>query len=67
MIKVIVNKVRCRHCNDVIESKYAHDFQRCQCGTIAVDGGTDYQRLSFKNSLEEDVDTSLSVYENNLQ
>lgn len=67
MVKIIINKVRCRHCNDIIESKHVHDFQRCQCGAIAVDGGTDYQRITFKNNLEEDVDTSLSVYENTLQ
>lgn len=28
-----------------------------------VDGGQEYQRNSFENSLEEDVDTTLSEHE----
>lgn len=41
------NRARCTHCNDTIESKHVHDYVRCSCGTIAVDGGFDYQRLAF--------------------
>lgn len=61
--RVLVNKVRCKHCNNIIESTYTHDFKYCSCGIIAVDGGHEYQRLMFKNSPEEDIDTSLSEYE----
>lgn len=39
-----VNKARCRKCDDVIESKFRHDFQSCSCGAIFVDGGLDYCR-----------------------
>ena len=39
MNKIITNKIRCRKCGDVIESKYTHDFRFCKCGAVAVDGG----------------------------
>jgi len=38
------NRAKCRKCGDIVESKFRHDFQRCKCGAIAVDGGKDYQR-----------------------
>lgn len=38
-------KIRCTKCNDVIESKHRHDFVRCSCGAVAVDGGDDYLRI----------------------
>lgn len=38
------NSARCRLCRQVLVSKHAHDFQRCLCGAIAIDGGTHYQR-----------------------
>lgn len=28
----------------MIESKWTHDFRRCKCGEIFVDGGGDYLR-----------------------
>ena len=43
------NKAQCRLCNDVIESKHRHDFVRCSCGAIAVDGGKDYIRRCAKD------------------
>lgn len=61
--KVVVNKVRCKHCNDIIESTHTHDFKYCSCGRISIDGGHEYQKLTFENSLEEDMDMSLSEYE----
>ena len=38
-------KLRCLKCKDVIESKSIHDFQRCECGTIFIDGGNEYTRV----------------------
>jgi hypothetical protein len=35
-------KIRCASCNDVIESTYRHDFVKCKCGKIGIDGGEDY-------------------------
>lgn len=43
-MKIIVNKIKCKKCGEIIESKSVHDFQFCQCGAVAVDGGHDYLR-----------------------
>jgi hypothetical protein len=41
---IIRNAAQCAKCEDVIESKYKHDFVSCSCGAIFVDGGKDYIR-----------------------
>ena len=47
------NKVQCKKCLDIIESKHVHDFVQCKCGSIFVDGGLDYQRVGWpSDSLE---------------
>lgn len=55
----IVNKVRCKKCDDIIESIHTHDMVWCKCKSIAVDGGNEYQRLTGKL---ENIDTSYSEY-----
>lgn len=42
--KIIRNMAKCFLCGDIIESKHRHDFVRCKCGAIFVDGGIDYLR-----------------------
>lgn len=38
-------KVKCLVCNTILESKFRHDFQRCNCeNQTFVDGGNDYTR-----------------------
>lgn len=49
-----VNRIRCNHCLDVVESVHVHDFRRCQCGRVAVDGGLDYLKRCF--TLPEDYE-----------
>lgn len=44
MQKIISNKIKCKKCGDVIESKHVHDFKLCKCGACAVDGGHEYLR-----------------------
>jgi hypothetical protein len=57
------NIAQCLECNDIIESKYRHDFVQCSCGNIFVDGGTDYIRSgarnisTFKPLTEEDLNS----------
>jgi len=43
-VKIIRNMAKCKLCGDVIESTFRHDFVRCKCGAIFVDGGKDYLR-----------------------
>lgn len=49
-----MNKIQCKLCLDVIESKSRHHFLWCKCGAVAVDGGWDYKRRvgDPKNILE---------------
>ena len=62
--KILVNKIQCNKCKDIIESKNVHDFKWCSCKSIAVDGGLEYLRRvgnlediielsEFKNKQEE--------------
>ena len=44
MEKILHNKIRCRKCGEVIESKSVHDFKYCKCGAVFVDGGREYLR-----------------------
>lgn len=44
MNKITVNKIRCRKCGDIIESKSVRDFRSCKCRSVAVDGGHNYLR-----------------------
>lgn len=39
------NRLKCVKCEDIIESKYRHDFVSCTCGAVAIDGGSDYVRI----------------------
>ena len=57
--KVIVNKAKCLICNQVLESKFAHDFKSCRCGNLSVDGGLEYVRRGYK---DKDSYQELSEY-----
>ena len=53
-MKIIINKIRCKKCNDSIESKTVNDFKKCKCGAIAIDGGKQYlKRLGKLEDIEE--------------
>jgi len=60
--KIIRNRAKCLKCGDIIESKHRHDFVRCKCDAIFVDGGHSYLRRGAKdlNDIEE---LSEEVYE----
>ena len=44
---IIRNRIHCKRCGDVIESKSRHDFVTCRCGACSVDGGHDYLHRCF--------------------
>lgn len=51
---IIENKIRCKKCGDIIESKHVHDFKWCSCKSVAVDGGKKYlRRLGNFEDFEE--------------
>lgn len=53
--------VKCRQCADVIVSTHVHDFKRCKCGEISVDGGKSYINRSAKDL--NNIDAYDEVYE----
>lgn len=62
MKKLIKNQIRCKHCGDMIESRYTHEYVTCRCGACAVDDGLDYIRRTFMNAPDIDYE-ELSEYE----
>lgn len=48
------NKIKCKKCGDIIESKSTNDYKKCSCGAVAVDGGKDYlKRMGNEENYEE--------------
>ena len=39
---------KCPTCRTLVYSRARHDMRSCPCGDIAVDGGRDYSKISFK-------------------
>jgi len=62
MKKLVKNAIRCKHCGEVLVSRYGHDFVQCKCGACFADGGLDYLRRGFRTSPDEDYE-DLSEYE----
>lgn len=61
---ILKNKAQCKLCKDIVESKHTHDYVRCRCGAIAVDGGTDYLRRSGKTEDTRDLSEVSFFYQN---
>ena len=53
MKRIIVNKIQCKNCKDIIESKTRHNMVWCKCGKVAVDGGHDYLRRVYKDNIKK--------------
>ena len=52
--EIISNKIKCKKCGNIIESKSTNDYKRCFCGADAVDGGKDYlKRIGNEEDYEE--------------
>lgn len=58
MKTLILNKIKCNHCNDEITSYSQHDFQMCSCKRVGIDGGLSYRRFTGK----DENYTDLAVY-----
>lgn len=48
------NKIKCKKCGNIIESKSIHDFVKCKCGSVFTDGGLEYQRVGWPEGNMED-------------
>lgn len=53
-MKIILNSVKCKLCEDVLVSNNCHDFRTCKCGKVSIDGGTQYlRRIGNPKSMED--------------
>lgn len=61
--RLVRNRAQCDECGDIVESKSRHDWRRCTCGNLFVDGGLDYERRGWKGSSDGKPSyTELSEY-----
>lgn len=58
--KILVNRIQCDSCGDIITSYTVHDFKHCKCGKVFVDGGTEYLHRSA--NVYPSTYTELDVY-----
>jgi hypothetical protein len=58
--RIILNRIKCNHCGDIIISYYTHDYKNCNCGTVSVDGGVEYLKRGFINDNDYE---ELSLYD----
>lgn len=61
--KIKRNRIRCKQCGDVIESRQVNDFQSCTCGLVSVDGGLEYAKRIFPGNPAENYYEELVEYE----
>ena len=45
-VKIIKNRIKCKYCSDILESKSRHDFKFCSCGKVSIDGERFYLKRS---------------------
>jgi len=49
---IFINAAVCLECNTYIRSKNRHDYVQCECGKLAVDGGSWYAKRNFAEGLQ---------------
>ena len=62
--RILHNRIRCKLCGDVIESKYRHGFSECSCGACYTDGGREYIHRGWNPTLGsyDDIIEDLTEY-----
>lgn len=45
--EIILNRIQCNLCEDVITSHHRHDFVTCKCTAVSVDGGRQYLKRGY--------------------
>ena len=48
-MKTTVDAYLCPRCDTLVFSRARHDYRHCPCGDIAVDGGLDYSKVTYKH------------------
>jgi len=59
-LRLVVNRAKCLECGDEIQSNHRHDYVFCSCGSLSVDGGSEYLKRSWN---DKTVFEELSLYE----
>ena len=62
MYRLITNKIRCKFCGDIIQSRSVHDFRQCTCHKCFTDGGLEYVRRGFDGDDPQKIFEDLSEY-----
>ncbi len=61
--RITRSRAQCLNCSDIIESKHRHDYVRCKCGAIMLDGGNEYIRCGWPGGDSVDHIKLLTDYE----
>lgn len=61
--RIKCNRIRCKRCDDIIESRDIYDQKFCKCRSVAIDGGKDYQRILWASGNSEEWIENLIIYE----
>jgi hypothetical protein len=58
----------CPKCGDTVFSRVRHDMRYCNCGYMAIDGGFDYNKLTYKeiNNPPKCIQLDIDVTKNEL-
>lgn len=67
MRQIIQNEIKCNSCDDIIWSAHRHDYKKCKCGKVFVDGGMAYIRRTLLTDEEEFTDRAMSMEEDSLK
>lgn len=59
MDKILINKIQCRNCKDILISNFTHDFKYCTCGAVGIDGGKDYLKRIAKYTFDDIKELSI--------
>lgn len=59
MKKIIINRIKCKRCEDILESNSTHDLKFCSCGAVGVDGGRDYLKRIVRDTFEDIEELSI--------
>jgi len=56
-----ISAIQCDKCGDIIYSRARHDMRWCNCGDIAIDGGFDYAKVSYRASSPKRVEIEVDA------
>lgn len=50
-----MNSIMCKICGDILSSYHVHDFKRCSCKAVSIDGGLDYKNRTGSSLLIHEI------------